>query len=85
MERSPKTLEGARTAATPAEAAKTLKCMDVRCRYKGRGKRAVRQGRRGSVLRPGVTVIDSSTIAPQATLDFAARVRAKGRSLWMLR
>jgi 3-hydroxyisobutyrate dehydrogenase-like beta-hydroxyacid dehydrogenase len=30
------------------------------------------------VLRPGVTVIDSSTIAPQMTLDFAARVRAKG-------
>jgi 3-hydroxyisobutyrate dehydrogenase-like beta-hydroxyacid dehydrogenase len=31
-----------------------------------------------SVLRPGVTIIDSSTIAPLATRDFAARVRAKG-------
>ncbi len=31
-----------------------------------------------TVLRPGVTVIDSSTIAPKATRDFAARVRARG-------
>jgi len=29
-------------------------------------------------LQPGMTVIDSSTVAPQATLDFAGRVRAKG-------
>src|SRR5208337_3263876 len=30
-----------------------------------------------AVLRPGMTVVDSSTIAPLATQEFAARVRAK--------
>jgi len=77
--RSPKTLEGARTAATPAEAAKDAEVVWM-CVADTKAVESVLFGKDGveGVLRPGVTVIDSSTIAPQATLDFAARVRAKG-------
>jgi len=86
--RSPKTLEGARTAATPAEAAKDAEVVWM-CVADTKAVESVLFGKDGveGVLRPGVTVIDSSTIAPQATLDFAARVRAKGAEfvLWMLR
>ncbi len=77
--RTPKNVEGARTAATPAEAAKDAEVVWL-CVADTKAVESVLFGPGGvdAVLRPGVTVIDSSTIAPRATLDFAARVRAKG-------
>lgn len=77
--RTPKSLEGARTAATPAEAAKGADIVWM-CVADTKAVEMVLFGKDGveAVLRPGVIIIDSSTIAPQATRDFAARVRAKG-------
>jgi 3-hydroxyisobutyrate dehydrogenase-like beta-hydroxyacid dehydrogenase len=77
--RTPKRVEGARTAATPAEAAKDAEVVWL-CVTDTQAVETVLFGPGGvaEVLRPGVTVVDSSTIAPQATVDFAARVRAKG-------
>jgi 3-hydroxyisobutyrate dehydrogenase-like beta-hydroxyacid dehydrogenase len=77
--RTPRTLEGARTAVTPAEASKDAEVVWM-CVTDTKAVEAVLFGPSGvaEVLRPGVIVIDSSTIAPQMTLDFAARVRAKG-------
>jgi 3-hydroxyisobutyrate dehydrogenase-like beta-hydroxyacid dehydrogenase len=77
--RTPKNVEGARTAATPAEAAKDAEIIWM-CVADTKAVEGVLFGPDGaqSALRPGVIVVDSSTIAPSATLDFAARVRAKG-------
>jgi 3-hydroxyisobutyrate dehydrogenase-like beta-hydroxyacid dehydrogenase len=77
--RTPKSLKGAQTAATPAEAAKDAEIVWM-CVADTKAVETVLFGADGvaEVLRPGVTVVDSSTIAPQATRDFAARVRAKG-------
>jgi 3-hydroxyisobutyrate dehydrogenase-like beta-hydroxyacid dehydrogenase len=77
--RTPRNVEGARTAATPAGAAKDAEIVWM-CVADTKAVEAVLFGPDGveAVLRPGVTVIDSSTIAPQATREFAARVRAKG-------
>ena len=77
--RTPKAVEGARTAATPAEAAKGADVVWM-CVADTKAVESVLFGPNGAAesLRPGMTVIDSSTIAPKATLDFAARVRAKG-------
>jgi len=77
--RTPKHLEGARTAATPAEAAKNAEIIWM-CVADTKAVETILFGPDGvePVLRSGVTVIDSSTIAPKATREFAARVRAKG-------
>ncbi|MGA3125572.1 MAG: NAD(P)-dependent oxidoreductase [Candidatus Korobacteraceae bacterium] len=77
--RTAKKLEGARTAATPAEAARDAEVVWM-CLANTEAVESVLFGPDGveTVLRPGVTVIDSSTIAPRATREFAARVRAKG-------
>jgi len=77
--RTPKNLEGARTAVSPADAAKDADVVWM-CVTDTQAVETVLFGPGGvaEVLRPGVVVIDSSTIAPQMTRDFAARVRAKG-------
>ncbi|MDR3764158.1 MAG: NAD(P)-dependent oxidoreductase [Acidobacteriota bacterium] len=77
--RTPKSLDGARTADTPAEAAKGAEVVWL-CVADTRAVETVLFGQQGvsGVLRPGMTVIDSSTIAPSATRAFAERVRAKG-------
>ena len=77
--RTPKSLEGARVAATPAEAARDVEIVWM-CVADTKAVESVLFGPDGveSVLRPGMTVVDSSTIAPRATREFAARVRAKG-------
>ncbi len=77
--RTAKSVEGAKTAATPAEAAKDAEVVWM-CVADTKAVETVLFGAGGveSVLRPGVTVIDSSTIAPKATVEFAKRVRAKG-------
>ncbi len=77
--RTPKSVEGARTAATPAEAAKDAEVVWM-CVADTNAVETILFGPGGieAMLRPGVTVIDSSTISPLATRDFAARVRSKG-------
>jgi 3-hydroxyisobutyrate dehydrogenase-like beta-hydroxyacid dehydrogenase len=77
--RTPKQVEGARTAATPAEAAKGADVVWM-CVADTKAVETVLFGANGveSVLRPGIIVVDSSTIAPRSTREFAARVRGKG-------
>jgi 3-hydroxyisobutyrate dehydrogenase/2-hydroxy-3-oxopropionate reductase len=74
-----KSIEGARTAATPAEAAKGVEvvwmCVSDTAAVESLlfGKDGVEQS-----LSPDMIVADSSTISPTATLKFAERVRARG-------
>jgi len=74
-----KTIEGARSAATPAEAARGVEvvwmCVSDTVAVESLlfGKDGVEQS-----LTPGMIVADSSTISPAATLKFAERVRARG-------
>jgi len=77
--RTPKNVEGARTAATPAEAAKGADVVWM-CVADTNAVEKVLFGPDGveGSLRPGMIVVDSSTIAPSATLKFMQRVRAKG-------
>ena len=77
--RTPKSVEGARTAATPAEAARGAEVVWI-CVADTHAVESVLFGAQGveAALRSGMTVVDSSTISPQASRHFAARVRAKG-------
>jgi len=77
--RTPKNVEGARTAATPADAAKGVDVVWM-CVADTSAVEHVLFGPNGveGSLRPGMIVVDSSTIAPSGTLKFAQRVRAKG-------
>ncbi len=77
--RTPKDLDGARTAATAAEAARDAEVIWM-CVADTKAVESVLFGPEGveASLRPGLTVVDSSTISPKATREFAARVRAKG-------
>src|SRR5208337_4708357 len=61
--RTPKTVEGARTASTPAEAAKDAEVIWM-CVADTKAVETVLFGAGGveAVLRPGMTVVDSSTI-----------------------
>jgi 3-hydroxyisobutyrate dehydrogenase-like beta-hydroxyacid dehydrogenase len=77
--RTPKSVEGARTAASPAEAARDAEVVWM-CVADTKAVESVLFGPNGvaGVLRPGMTVVDSSTISPRRSRDFAERVRAKG-------
>jgi 3-hydroxyisobutyrate dehydrogenase-like beta-hydroxyacid dehydrogenase len=77
--RTPKKLKGARTAASPAEAARDAEVVWM-CVADTAAVESVLFGPDGveASLRPGMTVVDSSTIAPQSTRRFAERVRARG-------
>ena len=74
-----KTVEGARTAATPADAAKGVDVVWM-CVSDTSAVETVLFGKDGveQSLAPGMIVADSSTISPAATLKFAERVRARG-------
>jgi 3-hydroxyisobutyrate dehydrogenase-like beta-hydroxyacid dehydrogenase len=74
-----KTVEGSRTAATPAEASKGAEVVWI-CVSDTKAVEQVLFGADGveRVLVPGMIVADSSTISPTSTLEFAARVRTKG-------
>ncbi len=74
-----KTIEGARTAATPADAAKGAEVVWM-CVSDTAAVETVLFGKDGveQSLTPGMIVADSSTISPAATLKFAERVRARG-------
>jgi 3-hydroxyisobutyrate dehydrogenase-like beta-hydroxyacid dehydrogenase len=74
-----KTVEGARVAASPAEAARGVEVVWM-CVADTAAVEQVLFGPDGveSVLSQGMVVADSSTISPSATLRFAQRVRARG-------
>src|SRR5512141_191813 len=77
--RTPKNVAGARSAATPAEAAKGAEVVWT-CVSDTKAVEQVLFGADGvdSVLGAGTIIVDSSTIAPTATMDFCKRARAKG-------
>ncbi len=77
--RTPKQVDGARTASTPAEAAQGVEVVWM-CVSDTAAVEQVLFGGNGveRSLMPGMIVADSSTISPSATLKFAERVRAKG-------
>lgn len=74
-----KSVEGANSAATPAEASQGAEVVWI-CVSDTAAVEQVLFGPGGvePVLGPGITVVDSSTISPTATRDFAERVKAKG-------
>ena len=74
-----KQVEGAATAATPAEAARGREVVWM-CVSDTAAVEQVLFGADGvsTTLQQGMVVVDSSTISPSATLKFAERVRAKG-------
>ena len=76
---SGKEVEGARAAASPAEAAKGAEVVWM-CVSDTDAVEQVLFGPEGveNGLGPGAVVVDSSTISPSATLRFAQRIRAKG-------
>jgi 3-hydroxyisobutyrate dehydrogenase-like beta-hydroxyacid dehydrogenase len=74
-----KTVEGANSVATPAEAARGAEVVWM-CVSDTAAVESVLFGQNGveQSLTQGMIVVDSSTIAPSATVKFAARVRARG-------
>src|SRR6202011_5066391 len=74
-----KQVEGARTAATPAEAARGVDVVWM-CVSDTEAVESVLFGPDGvhSSLAEGMIIADSSTISPTATMKFAQRVRSKG-------
>jgi 3-hydroxyisobutyrate dehydrogenase len=77
--RTPKQVEGAKTAGTPAEAAKDAEVVWI-CVADTKAVEEVLFGKSGveASLRPGMIVADSSTILPSSSQEFAKRIRAKG-------
>src|SRR5579863_2267977 len=76
---SGKDVEGARSAASPAEAARGAEVVWM-CVSDTAAVESILFGPQGAaeVLADGMTIVDSSTIAPSATIKFAERVRSKG-------
>lgn len=76
---SGKEVEGARAAASPAEAARGAEVVWM-CVSDTAAVEQVLFGPAGveSALEPGALVVDSSTISPSATLRFAQRLKQKG-------
>jgi 3-hydroxyisobutyrate dehydrogenase-like beta-hydroxyacid dehydrogenase len=74
-----KEVEGARSAATPAEAARGAEVVWM-CVSDTKAVEGVLFGAQGvhESLTEGMVIADSSTISPSATRQFAERVRAKG-------
>jgi 3-hydroxyisobutyrate dehydrogenase-like beta-hydroxyacid dehydrogenase len=77
--RTPKSVEGAKTASTPAEAAEGANVVWM-CVADTAAVDRLLFGTNGveGKLSKGMIVVDSSTISPVETLKFAERVRAKG-------
>jgi len=77
--RTPKSIAGAATAATAAEAASKADVIWI-CVSDTAAVEQVLFGKDGAagVLKPGQIVVDSSTISPTASLNFAARIRERG-------
>jgi 3-hydroxyisobutyrate dehydrogenase-like beta-hydroxyacid dehydrogenase len=77
--RTPKQVEGARTAESPADAANGAEVVWM-CVSDTKAVESVLFGPQGveTAIGSGAVVVDSSTISPSAELQFAQRLRAKG-------
>ena len=77
--RTPRDVDGARTASSPAEAAQGAEVVWM-CVSDTKAVESVLFGAQGveQSLRDGMTIVDSSTISPSATRQFAERVKSKG-------
>jgi 3-hydroxyisobutyrate dehydrogenase-like beta-hydroxyacid dehydrogenase len=77
--RTPKNVDGARAASSPADAAKDAEVVWI-CVSDTQAVEDVLFGTNGAAdsIRKGAIVVDSSTISPTASLRFAERVRQKG-------
>jgi 3-hydroxyisobutyrate dehydrogenase-like beta-hydroxyacid dehydrogenase len=77
--RTPKQVEGARTAESPADAANGAEVVWM-CVSDTKAVESVLFGPQGveTSIGAGTVVVDSSTISPSAELQFAERLRAKG-------
>ena len=77
--RTPKDVEGARTASSPADAVSGAEVVWI-CVSDTKAVESVLFGPQGveSSIAPGTIVVDSSTISPSAELQFAELLRAKG-------
>ncbi|MCU1218865.1 MAG: 2-hydroxy-3-oxopropionate reductase, partial [Candidatus Angelobacter sp.] len=77
--RTPREVEGAKTAATPAEAAKDKDAVWV-CVSDTKAVQSVLFGPGGAIegLTSGTVVVDSSTISPSASLLFMEGLQEKG-------
>ena len=77
--RTPKAVEGAQSAKSPAEAAREAEVIWM-CVSDTAAVERILFAHDGvsAALKPGAIVVDSSTISPAATRDFASRLRAKG-------
>jgi 3-hydroxyisobutyrate dehydrogenase-like beta-hydroxyacid dehydrogenase len=77
--RTPKQVEGARTAESPADAAQGAEVLWM-CVSDTKAVETVLFGPQGveTSIGPGTVVVDSSTISPSAELQFSERLRAKG-------
>jgi 3-hydroxyisobutyrate dehydrogenase-like beta-hydroxyacid dehydrogenase len=74
-----KQVEGARVAATPADAARNVEVVWM-CVSDTKAVEQVLFGSEGAEhsLQPGMVIVDSSTISPSATRQFAERVHTRG-------
>ena len=77
--RTPKLVDGVRVAATPAEAARGAEVVWI-CVSDTNAVESVLFGANGveSSLAEGMVIVDSSTISPSATQQFAERVKSRG-------
>lgn len=77
-----RSVEGGRAAASPAEAARDAEVVWI-CVSDTDAVRNVLFGENGVAggVQPGTVVVDSSTISPSATRDFAARLKEMGAEL----
>jgi 3-hydroxyisobutyrate dehydrogenase-like beta-hydroxyacid dehydrogenase len=77
--RTPKSIDGAQTAKSPADAAREAEVVWV-CVSDTAAVERILFAPDGvsTTLKPNTIVADSSTISPAATRDFASRIRAKG-------
>ena len=77
--RTPKLVEGVRVASTPAEAARGAEVVWM-CVSDTKAVESVLFGANGveSSLAEGMVIVDSSTISPSATQQFAERVKGRG-------
>lgn len=77
--RTPKTIEGARTASSPADAARDAEVVWM-CVSDTAAVERLLFGEDGvsTTIKPGTIVADSSTISPATTREFASKLRAKG-------
>src|SRR5690349_12926622 len=77
--RTPKSIPGATTATTPAEAVKGKEAVWL-CVSDTKAVQSVLFGPQGAVLglEPGTVVVDSSTISPSASLQFMESLQEKG-------